>query len=504
MLAMAALGVAGPFVLRSTPADAAVQPFGEHTVDDIARQLARQPYRAPDRSLPPPLAKLDYDQYRSIRFDRRQAFWKDQGGRFIGDLLMRGWMAPDHVEVFLVEGRSARPVSYSPDLFSFPADVPPASDPNLGFSGVRLLSPLNRPDVMDEIAVFQGASYFRSLGKGNLYGISARGLSIGTGGPAEEFPLFRTFWLERPAPGADAVTVHALLDSPSVAGAYRMRIRPGDTTVFDVKARLYPRRAVQTPGVAAMSSMFFIGSASRRRFDDFRASVHDSDGLEIWTGSGERLWRPLNNPSALQISAFADVNPRGFGLMQRQRSLDAYSDLEARYDLRPSLWVELIGKWGKGSVQLLEIPTGDETADNIAAYWRPAAEWQAGVPVEIAYRLHWGNDSPIPRAAARVAVTRVGETRIGTVVDGRRHFAVDYEGSGLGTAMTSLRVHLSASIGKLSPPRLDPYPAREGFPDRVRVSFDFTPPERGTAELRLELRRDGAALGEIWLNRYSI
>jgi glucans biosynthesis protein len=328
-------------------------------------------------------------------------------------------------------------------------------------------------------------------------------LSIGTGGPQEEFPLFRTFWLEKPKREADAVVVHALLDSQSVTGAYRMRIAPGETTVMDIQAKLFPRTTIQTPGLGAMSSMFFLGPAGMRRFDDFRGAVHDSDGLEMWTGSGQRLWRPLSNPRSVQISAFQDENPKGFGLMQRMRALDAYNDLEARYDRRPSLWVEPVGKWGAGSVQLLEIPTDDETADNIAAFWRPKAEWRAGRPVELAYRLHWGNDSPVPQPEARVASTRVGETRIGPQVDGRRHFAVDYEGLDLVKGLERLSVQVSASLGRLSPARLDPYPSAKEGVERVRVSFDFAPPSGGAAELRLELRRDDRPFGETWLNRYS-
>lgn len=489
--------------LRAGSARAAPSRFDAGTVDAIARKLSQTAFRPPDRSLPPAIANLDYDQNRSIRFDRKKALWADGKGRFIGDMLMRGWLAVDHVEVFEVEGGAARPIHYSPDLFTFPKDVEPVNNPNLGFSGVRLLSPLNNPDVFDEVIVFQGASYFRSLGKGNLYGISARGLSIGTGGPQEEFPLFRTFWLERPAPDAEAVVIHALLDSQSVAGAYTMTVRPGKTTVIDVKARLYPRQTIQTAGVGPMSSMFFFGSAGKRRFDDFRGAVHDSDGLEIWTGSGERLWRPLSNPSSIQISAFMDKNPKGFGLIQRMRQLDQYSDLEARYERRPSLWVEPVGQWGEGSIQLLEMPTEDETADNIAAFWRPKVEWRKGRPVNLDYRLHWGDESPAPKPETRVVASRVGATRIGTKVDGRRHFAVDYEGPGLIARMQDLRVQLSASFGTVSAPRLDPYPPQTGRVERVRASFDFTPPPSGTAELRLELRQDARAFGEIWLNRYS-
>lgn len=502
MQALAFLGMAGPLLGRSLPVVAAPSGFSGAMVDRMAQRLSQSPFVPPDNSLPAAIANLNYDQHRSIRFDRSKALWAADKGRFIGDLLMRGWLARDHVEVFEVDGGAARAIPYSPDLFTFPKDVAKVEEPSLGFSGVRLLSPINRPDVFDEIAVFQGASYFRSLGKGNLYGISARGLSIGTGGPREEFPLFRTFWLERPRRDATSVVVHALLDSASIAGAYHMTIRPGDTTVMEVKARLYPRVTIQTPGVAPMSSMFFLGASGQRRFDDFRPEIHDSDGLEMWTGRGERLWRPLSNPAQTQVSAFDDTNPKGFGLMQRMRTLDQYQDLEARYDRRPSLWVEPVGQWGPGSVQLLEMPTDDETGDNIAAFWRPKAEWRKGRPVDLSYRLHWGDDSPLPRSPARIVATRVGATRIGQQVEGRRHFAVDFEGSGLAGMLESLSVHVTASRGDILPPRLDPYPVTNGV-DRVRASFDFVPPANGVSELRMEIRRKGAPFGEIWLNRYN-
>lgn len=499
LFALAAIGLGGDAVATAS------RPSGfrpEH-VDALARTAAAKAFVAPDVSLPAALSALTYDDYRDIRFDRRQALWAGDG-RIIAEPMLRGWLAKDKVQLFEVAGGKATTYAYDSARFDFAkrGRVGPG-DPAIGFSGVRFLGPINAADRLDEIAVFQGASYFRSLGKGQLYGISARGLGLGTGGPQEEFPFFRTFWLERPDGIDAAIRVHALLDSPSIAGAYHFTIRAGETTLFDVDARLYPRTLVGAPGVAPMSSMFLFGPGSARRFDDFRSAVHDSDGLEMWTGKGERLWRPLGNPASLGVSAFADDSPKGFGLIQRARSLAAFDDLEARYDLRPSLWVEPLEDWGAGSVQLVEIPAADETGDNIAAFWRPRDPWRPGREVRLRYRLHWGPGSPAPRNVARVMATRTGATVIGVRSDDRRHFAVDFEAIAALADVDSVRAVASASAGRLSDVRLQPLPGGEPEGGKLRASFDLYPPPSGPAELRLRLERDGRAASETWLMRWQ-
>jgi len=487
LLALAAFGLAGP-VHAALP----VAAFSPLRVDALARSLAARPYVAPAKVLPPSLARIGYDGYRRHRFDRGQAIWAGDPARFIAEPMMRGWLFKEKVELFTVADGRAVPVAFDPTQFSFPAGTKAPSDPDTGFSGVRFLHPINRGDVMDEIAVFQGASYFRAVGRGQLYGLSARGLGIGTGGPKEEFPIFRAFWLEHPSP--DALRVHALLDGPSVTGAYHMIIRPGDETRFDVEARLYPRVRIHTPGVAPMSSMFLF-SGGGRRFDDFRPAVHDSDGLEIWTGRGERLWRPLANPNSIQISVFDDDNPRGFGLMQRARSFSDYQDMEARYEKRPSLWVEPVGNWGAGSVQLLEMPAHDETGDNIAAFWRPKAPWMPGREVRLAYRLRWGERSSAPNDVARVVATRTGLDIVGGKSSNRRRYAIDFEGTPALSTLQDVHPVASASAGAMTPVRLEALPGGRA----VRASFEFAPPPAGVAELRLAL----AGKSETWLSRWT-
>ena len=259
------------------------------------------------------------------------------------------------------------------------------------------------------MCVFLGASYFRAVAKGEIYGLSARGLAINTGeSKGEEFPLFRAFWIEKPAPNANSIVVHALLDSESTTAAYRFTIRPGDTTVFDVEMAIYPRVDLDHAGLTPMTSMFLFGPNDRNEVDDFRPSVHDSDGMAIYNGRGEELWRPLSNPKDLQISTFTDLNPRGYGLMQRQKNFIEYQDLESSFERRPSLWAEPIGDWGEGSVQLIEIPTREEIHDNIASFWRPKNPLQAKGEHTYTYRLHWGPDTPKASSLARFSRTAVG------------------------------------------------------------------------------------------------
>ena len=333
------------------------------------------------------------------------------------------------VHIYEVADGMARQVLYTPQLFDFGQNgFKPDFPEDLGFAGFRLHAPLNRPDYLDELAVFLGASYFRALGRNQRYGISSRGVAIDTGLPKqEEFPSFRRFWLERPAPGADQIVVHALLDGPSLTGAFSFKIRPGDATVMDVEATLYPRQAIELLGIAPLTSMFLFGPNDRQGVDDFRPQVHDSEGLQIWSGSGEWFWRPLVNPQQLRLSLFSDKDPKGFGLMQRTRAFEEYEDLEARFGLRPSLWVEPLEGWGQGHVRLIEIPSPAEVNDNIVAFWVPRAPVEAGSEWRFKYRLYWSMEAPVRPELAQTAATRVGMG--GSPPDGEsRKFVIDFQG----------------------------------------------------------------------------
>ncbi|MCS0504501.1 glucan biosynthesis protein [Ancylobacter mangrovi] len=471
-------------------------PFDAQTVRQLARELATQPYAASDRSLPSELDKLSYDDYRNIRFNADQALWRGDDSKFQVQLLHRGFLFRDKVDIHLVDGGKAQLLPYNPNMFRFEHGLK-APDPklDLGFSGFRLHSPINRPDYFDEVAVFQGASYFRAIGKGQGYGTSARGLSIKTGDSGgEEFPIFKAFWIEKPQPGVDSVVVHALLDSPSAAAAHRFTIRPGDSTLITVEMTLYPRVDVDQVGIGSLTSMFMFGPNDREGVDDFRPMVCDANGLSILTGTGERLWRPLSNPSRLQISSFASTNMRGFGLMQRQRSFFDYQDLEARYEKRPSVWVEPIGDWGDGAVILVEIPTPEEVHDNIVAFWRPKEPLRKGREYYSTYRLHWGWDGPDKADIGRFGATRVGGT------DERRLFVLDVVGDKVkGLSPDGLSAAVTASKGKVSDIVLRPNPDIQGW----RISFNFEPQGADLSEMRAEFLRGEEKLAETWVYRWT-
>ncbi|MGY1519229.1 glucan biosynthesis protein [Luteimonas sp. A482] len=486
--------------LAATPAASA--PFDRDTVAALARELASRAFVPPVRVLPAQLDAIAYDQYRDYRFRPERALWRDEGLPFQVQLFHRGFLFKDRVEMHLVADGRATPLPYRRELYDFGPQVPPPDDAALGHAGFRLHAPLNSPDHFDELCVFLGASYFRAVAQGLVYGLSARGLALGSGDPGpEEFPLFREFWLERPATDADAVVVHALLDSPSVAGAYRFTIRPeGTQTTMEVDARLYPRVELRNAGIAPLTAMFEFDAGDRVGVDDFRPAVHDSDGLAILNGAGEQIWRPLRNPPQVAHSGFADDNPRGFGLMQRKRSFDAYQDAEASYEKRPSAWVEPLGEWGPGEVHLVELPTGNEFADNIVAFWRPRAPLAAGREHRFAYRLHWCADHAWLPQLARVVETRSGQGDADAGVPPRM-FVIDLDGGRLSSlpADAAPRVEAHASAGELR----NPVAYRLAANGRWRMSFELLP---GTAEV-IELRArlldaDGTPLSETWLSRW--
>jgi glucans biosynthesis protein len=383
-------------------------------VSEKARELASRPYQAPDAGVVPQWMKgLDYDQYRDIRFLPDKALWSSGGLGFRLHLFHPGYLFKQPVMINECTATHSQRIRFTPEFF----DYGPAAKGLLGelpaeagYAGFRLHAPLNRPELYDELIVFQGASYWRALGKGQRYGISARGLALDTGVEApEEFPLFREFWVRKPDPGSGSVDWFALLDSPSVAGAYWFTATPGEETEVLVRALVHVRKEVRRFGIAPMSSMYWFGENSRRRFDDLRPEVHDSDGLAIRMGSGERIWRPLSNDSGkLEFSFFGMDGVAGFGLVQRDRRFAAFEDGEAHYQDRPGLWIEPLNNWRNGRVMLMEIPAENEVGDNVVALWEPAELPKPGSSLAFAYRQKW-TKSPDPAAAGGyVVATRTG------------------------------------------------------------------------------------------------
>jgi glucans biosynthesis protein len=482
---------------------AADGPFDAETVAGLARKLAQAPFVPPAASAPDGLAKLTYDQYRDIQFRPSETIWVHPSHRFHLQVLSLGYLFTAGVEVAIVKDGWAQHLAYRPDLFIAGDLVPlPLPREDIGFSGFRLLHPLNDPRRFDEVAVFQGASYFRSLGRHQEYGLSARGLAVKVGDPGgEEFPRFRAFWIEEPRPRSASVTVHALLDSPSVTGAYRFEIRPGRDTVMLVDVALYPRVDLGEVGLAPGTSMYMFSPSERSGADDFRPEVHDSDGLLIVNGRGEQLWRPLANPTRLQISAFADSRPRGFGLAQRDRDPADYQDFESHFERRPTLWVEPVGDWGEGAVVLAEIPSDAEIHDNIVAFWRPRLPIRAGGEHRFSYRLSWGGEPDVARSRLRIVRTAVGRADVNAPTPLRR-FAIDYAPSerqpSVGTCGVPTAA-VTASAGKVHHVVVSENPLTRGY----RVSFILDPEKAELSELRLELGFQDSRCAEVWLYRWT-
>jgi periplasmic glucans biosynthesis protein len=473
--------------------------FSAGDVQKQARALAAEKFVPPKIDLPKPLQDIGYDQYHEIRFKRERALWTAEGLPFLMELFHRGFIFKEPVAVHIVADGTARRVVYSPDFFIFgPSVTLPPEGTVTDFSGFRILAPVNRPDGFDEFVVFQGASYFRAVAKGQGYGLSARGLALNTGArEGEEFPFFRAFWIERPQAEARTIVVHALLDSISTTGAYRFTIRPSDATVMDVEMTLYPRVELKLAGLAPLTSMFVFGPNDRVGIDDVRTAVHDSDGLSIWNGRGEWLWRPLTHPETLQISEFIDDNPRGFGLLQRHRSFADYQDLDAHYERRPSLWIEPIGYWGGGAVQLVEIPSKTEYHDNVVVFWRPSQPIPAQSEERRTYRLHWCWTPPVTPQLATTADTRVGAG----LEKGTRFFVIDFVGGRLADlppdAPVQMAITTSAGTVKQVAPR--PNPAVSGW----RASFVLDPAGAKLCDMRGILKLGEEPLAEIWSYRWT-
>jgi periplasmic glucans biosynthesis protein len=497
LMAFSSLGLTPGRAASAPTAGPAPGPFDQSTVRRLARQMAAEPYRAPNTSLPGPIAQMSYDDFRGVAYRPDQALWHDQKLEFTVQFFPRGFLYEARVEMFEVADGRAAPIPYSADLFTY--DNPKlqvAGD--IGFSGLRILNPINSPEVFDEVCVFLGASYFRAVAKGQVYGLSARGLAIGTGDPkGEEFARFSAFWLEKPQPGQTSLVLHALLDSQSVTGAFTFTIRPGAETVFDVESALFPRSDITEPGIATLTGMFYFDANNRNKVNDWRPAAHDSEGLSMWTGAGSQIWRPLNDPATLQFSAFSDTNPHGFGLMQRKRSFSDYQDLALQYEKRPSLWIEPIGDWGQGGVDLVEIPSPNEVNDNIVAFWRPQDKLAAKGEYAFTYRMHWGWDCPWPTKLGRIVDTRIGDSDDHAGLE----IALDFVGDDVKALAANPAMHaqVSANAGKIDRVVVEPNPALGGW----RIMFSLTPGSAQLIELSCVLMNGDTAVSETWLYRWT-
>lgn len=471
-----------------------------HHADDVfaeasrrAAELAAKTYVAPDKTLPAPFQNLDYDGYRKLRPRPESSVWGEAGNPFAVLSLPRGFFYGETVAIHFIGHDGSRRQHPTAGAVDF-VDYPSATDADrmaLGSSGWRAIT---RPGVAGkgyEFAVFQGGTYFRAVSEGQFYGISARALAIGTGSSKpEEFPRFTEFWIFEPESTDETLTFVALADSPSVAAAYRFTLRPGAEAMIDVVGDIHPRTDITEAGIAPMSSMYLHGTIDPRKDNDPRPQVHDSDGLVIQTKSGERIWRPLGNPRHVQMSSF-EGPISGFGMEQRSRAPEAYADNEAKYELRPSLWIEPQGDWGAGAVYLLEIPTINEYADNVAAFWRPAQPWRAGSTHRIAYRTHWQRE-------ALVNTARVAASYITPAAESKnlKRVTIDFNGDAAFVAK-SVTPDVWANGGAISNIQVS------ALPEGRRLSFDFDPGASPVVELHAALADPASQQTETWLYRWT-
>lgn len=481
--------------------------FTFDTLTEKMRAKAAAPYVAPSDSLPEFYAGLNYDGFRKIQFDPAHAKWLDKQIGYQVHAFPMGWLFKEPVGVFTVENGKAVPEDFSVADFKFyDASMKPLAEaaPFPGVAGIRLNYPLNNPDKIDELISFLGASYFRALGRGNSYGLSARGLLINSwrDGP-EEFPRFSEFYIEHPVAGQPLV-MYAALESPSVTGAYKFEISPGSDkvqeTTIDVTARLFFRADIPELGIAPLTSMFLFAETNRSEFDDYRPQVHDSNGLMFVGEAGQPSWRALNNTPQLGNSYLWDANMKAFGLFQRDRNFETYQDAGAHYERRPSVKVEPIGDWGQGSVRLIEIPSKLEADDNIVAFWIPADAVKAGDTREYRYRLSWGDlmpreDDPL----AHVVETRAGQGGVSGVAnaDTLRKFVVDFKGGPLENIApeTAFEITAEASAGQIVTQTFSKVAANGVW----RLVLDVDTTGQTLIELKAVIGLEGKPLTETWL-----
>jgi periplasmic glucans biosynthesis protein len=467
--------------------------FDLKDVIGTARKLAAEPFKPPP-AIPDFLKQISYDDYRDIRFDTSQSVWKDSGN-FQVQFIHPGLFYTHNVTINTVDAKGVHKVPFSPRQFSYGrnkfADKIPA---DLGFAGFRIAYPLYKKDEYNHVIVFAGASYFRAVARKQVFGLSARGLAIDTALPSgEEFPTFREFWIERPAPKASSIKILALLDSQNITGAYEFIVRPGDRTTVDVRASLFERKRVKELGIAPLTSMFLFGEEKPRPRSDWRPEVHDSDGLLMASATGEWIWRPLINPAKLQVSYFEFDNLRGFGLLQRDRDFSNYEDLETRHELRPNAWITPQGNWSRGHVKLVEIPSPKETNDNIVAYWVPRDLPPVGQALELAYRMSFQNEDPLDPPVGRVAATRIGTGD----KDDLRRIVVDFEGAKLKALPDTAPVKAVISVGQeaqLIQQSVVKNPLTGGW----RVAFQLKAPKDKPLHVRGFLQHENDTLTETW------
>lgn len=479
------------------------------SVINAAKTSANGSYTRDDHNLSSKLKEIDYQTYRSIRFQPEQSLWHKENDYEL-QFFHPGFLYEYPVTIHTI-GSSNTPerLAFDSKMFSYDGQssaLKGLTDEKSGFAGFRVHYPIKSDEYKDEFAVFLGASYFRLVGKNQVYGISARGLAIDTAlNEGEEFPHFTEFWIIEPKKSDsktdEPITIYARLESPSVAGAYKFVIEPGKDTSVDVESWLFARKDIKKLGVAPFTSMFLYGENTQQRHDDYRPEVHDSDGVLMVTHADEEIWRPLTNPSRLQITSLSDSQPKGFGMLQRDGQWDSYLDAEANYHIRPGLWVTPKEGFHKGRLEVVEIPTTSEIHDNIVAFWTPEEPFNRGESMYFSYELKTVEQHPFKSTLATVQRTRQGSAVLpGDEFEDEslattRQFTVDFlapEKKDFEDKTTKLVVQ--STNGSLSQQRL--YPVADGA--EWRATFFLKPDEKKTVDMRVYIEQDGQRVSEVW------
>lgn len=474
------------------------------SIIDAARTSATESYEQDDHGLNSKLKEIDYTTYRSIRFKPEQSLWHGENDYEL-QFFHPGFLYEYPVTIHTI-GESNKPerLAFNSDMFNYDGSasgLAGLTDEKSGFAGFRVHYPIKNEEYKDEFAVFLGASYFRLVGKNQVYGISARGLAIDTAlAKGEEFPHFTEFWIIEPSKGKP-ITIYARLESPSVAGAYKFVIQPDVDTSVKVESWLFARDDVNKLGIAPFTSMFLYGENTEKRHDDYRPEVHDSDGVLMVTHADEEIWRPLTNPARLQVTSLSDANPKGFGMLQRDGKWDNYLDAEANYHLRPGLWVTPEAGFEKGRLEVVEIPTKSEIHDNIVAFWTPEKPFKAGESLYFAYELKTVEQNPFVSELASVVRTRQGKAVLpgdefkDDALSTTRQFSVDFSApSDTAFDNKSMKLVVQGTNGTISRQRL--YPVADG--QEWRATFFVKPKEKQTVDMRAYIEKDGKRVSEVW------
>ena len=474
------------------------------SIIDAARTSATESYEQDDHGLNSKLKEVDYTTYRSIRFKPEQSLWHGENDYEL-QFFHPGFLYEYPVTIHTI-GESNKPerLAFNSDMFNYDGSasgLAGLTDEKSGFAGFRVHYPIKNEEYKDEFAVFLGASYFRLVGKNQVYGISARGLAIDTAlAKGEEFPHFTEFWIIEPSKGKP-ITIYARLESPSVAGAYKFVIQPDIDTSVKVESWLFARDDVNKLGIAPFTSMFLYGENTEKRHDDYRPEVHDSDGVLMVTHADEEIWRPLTNPARLQVTSLSDANPKGFGMLQRDGKWDNYLDAEANYHLRPGLWVTPEAGFEKGRLEVVEIPTKSEIHDNIVAFWTPEKPFKAGESLYFAYELKTVEQNPFVSELASVVRTRQGKAVLpgdefkDDALSTTRQFSVDFSApSDIAFDNESMKLVVQGTNGTISQQRL--YPVADG--QEWRATFFVKPKEKQTVDMRAYIEKDGKRVSEVW------